>query len=616
MARRLLLALFALIFLSAMAMAALTAHWHMVTTSHFFILTDATEAKTRQAAMRLEQMQIIFGQLLSRDKIAASEPLDVLVLRGEDYAQAAPVRGSAGREGGFFIPGDDRNFIVLNADQPDGWRAVSREYASMLLNYNYPPAQPWFDEGFVQYFSSLKIGDKEGAIGGDPDGSFVAVLNSSDWIPLSDLFSQKISSGCNADMREKLFCAESWIVMHYLINNGRLSDVGPYFNAVVVHKTTVNAAIEQAFGMNAQQLQKSVEDYFHSHTKAGNAGSATASLEHPVPVPLFDVGLPSTLQDVLDSRAQALVAEMMIRLPERRDRAIKDINVLMNGDKTENSVEHRALAWLYIQQKDYPRALEELKDASELKNNDAWVLYYSSLIRYRQAQAKGKSYQGLENMFQEMRAVIEWNDQFAEAYDMLAMARLDGGGLNSAIDAMRSAVQLAPRNQGYLLHLAEIYMAAKKWDAATSLLDKLKAGDDPTLASAASQDLHDLPYLKKYGILPQDAAEAEQHAVYSQDSDEDDGPDAPAVPEKPKLDTRPVKFAKGMLLSVDCSKAPQATLKVLVAGKRMELLTEDFKSLVVVGASEPSCEWHDVHVAINYKAGKSGAGDLVSLELQ
>jgi tetratricopeptide (TPR) repeat protein len=617
MARRLLLASFAIILLSTMAVPAVTSHWHMVTTSDFYILTNATEGKTRQAAIRLEQMHIIFGQLLSRNKIVTSEPLDVMVLRDEDYVNAAPARTEgAAREGGFFIPGDDRNFIVLNADQPDGWRAISRQYAGMLLNYNYPPAQPWFDEGFVQYFSSLKIGEKEGAIGGDPDGSFVAALNSSDWIPIADLFSQKIVSGCNADMREKLFCAESWIVMHYLVNNGRLSDVGPYFNAVVVHKTPVNAAIEQAFGVNAQQLQKSVQDYFHSHTQPRNAGSPAASLEHPIPVPLSDVGLPSTLQDVLEARAQALVAEMMIRLPERRDRAIKDINVLMNGDKTENSVEHRALAWLYIQQNNYSQALEELKDASELKNNDAWVLYYSSIIRYRQAQAKGKSYQGLENMFQEMRAVIEWNDQFAEAYDMLAMARLDGGGINSAIDAIRSAVQLAPRNQRYILHFAEIYMAAKKWDAATSLLEKLKAGDDPALASAASQDLHDLPYLKKYGILPQDAAEAEQHAVYSQDSDEDDSPDAPAVPQIPMIDTRPVKFAKGTLLSVDCSKAPLATLKVLVAGKKLDLLTEDFKSLVVVGASEPSCEWHDVHVAINYKASKDGQGDLVSLELQ
>jgi tetratricopeptide (TPR) repeat protein len=617
MAHRLLLALFAFILLSATALSAPTDHWHMVTTSHFYILTNATEAKTRQAAMRLEQMQIIFGQLLSRDKIVTSEPLDVIVLRGEEYASAAPAHPEGpGREGGFFIPGDDRNFIVLNADQPDGWRGVSRDYALMLLNYNYPPAQPWFDEGFVQYFSSLKMGDKEGAIGGDPDGSFVATLNSSDWIPISDLFSQKVSSGCNSDMRKKLFCAESWIVMHYLINSQHLPDVGIYFNSVIVHKTSVDAAIEEAFRMDAQQLQKSVQDYFHSHIQPSNPGSAATTLEHPIPVPLSDVGLPSTLQDVLESRAQALVAEMMIRLPERRDRAIKDINVLMNGDKTENSVEHRALAWMYIQQKNYPQALEELKDASELKNNDAWVLYYSSLIRYRQAQAKGKSYQGLENMFQEMRAVIEWNAEFAEAYDMLAMARLDGGGINSAIDAIRSAVQLAPRNQGYVLHLAEIYMAAKKWDAATSLLDKLKAGDDPALASAASKDLDDLPYLKKYGILPQDAAEAEQHAVYSQDPDSDSGPDAPAAPEKPKLDTRPVKFVKGMLLSVDCSKAPQATLKVLVAGKKMDLLTEDFKSLVVVGASEPSCEWHDVHVAINYKAGKTGPGDLVSLELQ
>lgn len=596
--------------------------WRMITSSHFFVLTNVGEGPAREAALHLEQMRMVFGQLLSKEKIVTGEPLDVFVLRGEDYEKAVPLRdGRAVSMGGFFIPGEDRSYIVLNAEQSDGWRAVAHDYALMLLNYNYPPAQAWFDEGFAQYFAGMRMGEKEGSMGEDPDGSFVATLNSSPWIPIPQLFSRKNHPAhCSQDDHEKLFCAESWIVMHYLVNNDRLSDIGAYFGAVMLRKSPIDDAIKSAFGVPADQFEKAVRDYFHARQAGGSATTASSghapAFLHPVPPPITMLGFGSTQDSVEQSRGDALLAEMMIRMPERRDEAIKEINFLMNGDRTENSVEHRALAWLYIQEKKHDQAVEELKDAAELKSNDAWALYYSSLLKYKEAQASGKEYQGLENMFQEMRAVIDWYPEFAEAYNILAMARLDGGGINSATEAIRKAIALAPRNQSYVLHLAEIYMAAKKWDPAEVLLEQLKAGDDPTLAEAATTNLNNLPYLRKYGILPADAAEAEKRAVYSQGSDDDDDTPDPKPTEKPKADARPIKFLKGTLLSVDCSAAPGATLKVLAAGKRMVFKTDDYKSLVVVGADQTSCDWKNVPVAINYRARGTAAGDLVSLELK
>jgi tetratricopeptide (TPR) repeat protein len=622
MIRRFFFNLLLVLFLAAIpALAA--SPWRMITSSHFYVLTDAGETSGRRVALHLEQMHIIFGQLLSRDKLVTSEPLGVMALGGSAYENAVPFRnGQPSTAGGFFIPGDDRNYIVINAADDDGYRAVAHDYALMLLNYNYPPTQPWFDEGFAQYFSSLRLGAKDGSIGGDPDGTFVSVLSSVQWMPIPELFSAKKSDAkCDSNQQQKLFCAESWMVMHYLINNEKLPEIGSYFGLVMIQKLSVAEAIEKAFGMNAEQFEKAVQDYFHAHMQPSNTASAPQrSLAHPIPLPVEDVALAYNFQDVPEPRAQSLVAEMMIRLPERRDQAMKEINFLMNGDRTESSVQHRALAWLYIQNKDYPRAIEELKDASELKVNDAWVLYYSSLIKYREAQASGKEYRGLENMFQEMRAVIDWNPEFAEAYNMLAMARLDGGGLNSAIEAIRSAVQLAPRNQIYVLHLAEIYMAAKKWDQATPLLEKLKTTEDVAIAHTAAQDLTNLPYLKKYGILPQDAADAEQRAVYSQGSDDDadsnSNSDNSTQPEKAKPDTRPIKYLKGTLVSIDCSKSPEAALKVRSAGKTLTLHIADYKSMVVVGADQPSCEWHDIPVSVNYKDSGSGTGDLVSVEIK
>ena len=49
--------------------------------------------------------------------------------------------------------------------------------------------------------------------------------------------------------------------------------------------------------------------------------------------------------------------------------------------------------------------------------------------------------------------------------------------------------------------------------------------------------------------------------------------------------------------------------------KKLRFRTADYKSLLLIGAAQFSCDWKNVAVAVNYKSGNS-QGDLVSLELQ
>ena len=58
---------------------------------------------------------------------------------------------------------------MLNLFEDESWRAVAHDFAHMLLNYNYPPAQGWFDEGLAEYFSSIRVDNKQVEIGGDPE---------------------------------------------------------------------------------------------------------------------------------------------------------------------------------------------------------------------------------------------------------------------------------------------------------------------------------------------------------------------------------------------------------------------------------------------------------------
>ena len=234
---------------------------------------------------------------------------------------------------------------------------------------------------------------------------------------------------------------------------------------------------------------------------------------------------------------------------------------------------------------------------------------------------KGAKIQGLANMMESLHIVLQEFPDFAEAYDMLGWARLTGGGANAAIEAMKMAVELNPRDEDYKLRLARAYLAAKKFDEAKATLEQLKQSQNPQLAEQSKKILIDLPFLEKYGVPPLEEAQAHKSAEVepkqSTDSDEENSDPAPAKPpaKEAQMDQRPVKFLKATLLSVDCSHQPEALLKVTGEGKSLRLIVQDYNNLAVIGAGEFSCEWKGVPVNVNYKAGGKADGDLVSIEI-
>lgn len=625
--------------------------WVRMSSAHFSVLTDADEKKRGEVILRLEQMRDIFSQLFRKAKLRLPEPLEVIALRSdEEYIRVAPLRqGRPIAAPGFFLPGEDRNYIVLDLAAEDSWRAVSHESARLLLNFNYPPTKDWFDEGFAQYFSSLCLGDTQAQIGGDPTQnlpwehtlpgessavpnspkSFVELLNRQ-WIAVPDLF--KMHGGSAG--YPPLFYAQSWIVMHYLLSQNKLSEAGAYFGLVEIERVPVEQAIQQAFGVTAAQFEQAVRDYFHSlpwarapeNNKPAGAASATNSVyQFPVPVAAGQVG--SSVKDMTDAQAQALMAEMSIRLPEHREQGEKDLQTVISDPKTEGSIAHRGLAWVHMERKEFDQANQELARATELDSHDPWARYYLALVKFRAAQSSRSSIQGVSNMVQDLLAVLDWNPDFAEAHNMLAMARLQGGGVHAAMDSIRVAIELSPRNQQYLLNSAQIDLAGKKWDDATVVLNRLKDSLDPQISQAARKSLEDLPTLKKYGVLPQPSTSSEPASAASNipakteplssagKGEEDATPDQSA-PAEPELDKRKVQYLRGKLISVDCSKGSAAILTVRANSRTVKLRTENYKSLLLVGADEFSCEWADRPVVVNYKAGGKADGDLVSVEIQ
>jgi tetratricopeptide (TPR) repeat protein len=247
-----------------------------------------------------------------------------------------------------------------------------------------------------------------------------------------------------------------------------------------------------------------------------------------------------------------------------------------------------------------------------------WIRYYLAVLKYRIAKAKHAEIQGLPNMLQDLRAVLDWYPEFADAYDLMAVARNVGGSSVSAMQAERAAMQLSPRNQEYVYHLAEIYVEAKKWEAARAMLDRLKTSSNQQVAAEAREQLSRLTNEQKYGIsvaaAPKYTPQSSPFDVLEQDAEKR----AAAAQSTPSSggDKRAAKFLQGRLVGVDCSQSPAAVLTVASGGTVLKLRTPDYKSLLLIGADSFSCGWSDRMVSVNYKPGGASDGDLVSVELR
>jgi tetratricopeptide (TPR) repeat protein len=631
--------------------------WIEVHTAHFSVLTDGGEKRGREVALRMEQMRSVFGELLMKDKLKMSVPVTVIALKSDkQYGLVAPTKQNMA--GGFYVPGYDRVYIVLNLFEMEPWRAIAHPLGHYFLNYNYPPAQGWFDEGMAEYFGAVQIG-KEINIGGDPElapewhedifdnmmrdpnlpQSLTQLANSPVWISMVDLFTMKHDgSGLHEGSHNTMYYAQSWMVMHYLLSKKKMPEVGTYFDLVLNQKVPVDKAIVQAFDLTPSQMEEAVKAYFKSlgsnlgvaldqaKKPVANPGDIPQPDHFPAPFGTDEVGMAVT--SVPEPEAKAVIGDVMARIPEHRDQALRDLQQLA-ADPKGNEAARRGLARDHLEQKLFDSTSEELDKATETNPRDPWIWYYRSVLKYRKAQATRQNMQGLANLMQDLRAVVDWYPDLADAYNMLGVARVEGGGIISALEAQKQAIALAPRNLEYQFNLGQIYVAGKKWDQAREVFTRLKEGSDRQASSAAKKQLEDLATLEKYGVRPQRPGETEAPAGAAStpsapasapkpSTDASEDADSEAAPKPPPVkpgSTGPVLFLKGKIVTSDCTKTPEAAITVLSGMTTYTMHVSDYKTLVVVGEDQFSCDWKNRPVSVNYRATGKREGEVVSIEV-
>jgi tetratricopeptide (TPR) repeat protein len=580
------------------------AQWVEVKSPHFSVVTDAGEKRGREVAVRFEQMRAVFGTLLVKTNVNLPVPLQIIAFRGtKEMRQFAPLfRGKPIEVAGLFQFSDDRSFILLDMSTVDPWRVVFHEYAHQLLNGNTSgQLQPWFDEGFAEYFSTIKVAGKDADVGLPPEGD-VEILRQISWLKISDLFQvQQNSSTYNeSGDHRSAFYAESWLVMHFLYDRQILAKCAQYFDLAVDKKVPVAQAVQQAFGMTPEAWDKQLRQYFTSGT--------VKYYKLPTLPGIETTGYTTTALSFAD--AKAVLADMHLHSPDYQEKAIEEFQDVLTLDPN-NVAALRGLGYAYLGKQNFNTAADYFQKASALNSKDPRVLYYSAVLRNKE-MVNTDPHQ-LETTQKELESSIALDPNFADAYSLLAFVFQSQGKYSEATQAMLHAVAINPRNDNYQYNLSQIYLASQNVEAAVPILGRLKSStSNPQIAMMASTSLVQVEAYKN--AMKSQGTEGQPMALRLRS--ESSAPPEEEPEAHPPAHVTPAEFLKGKVIAVDCSSPPSAVLTVSVGNKTWQMRTQNRDHLILIGADQWSCEWRNRNVAVNYRQSGEQQGDIISLELQ
>lgn len=593
--------------------------WIEVNSPHFSIVTDGGEKRAHDVATRFEQMRIAFGALFQKVSVNTA-PLQIIAFRNnKELRQYAPLYGGKPIElAGFFLgngghgsPGasSDRQFIALDLSGEDNWGTVFHEYAHLLINSNFPPSPVWFDEGFAEYCSSLKVDKKQIAIGlVKPE--LPELLSQSSWLRLVDLFSvQHDSKIYNRDDRRSIFYAQSWLTVHFFMTQGMMKQVSAYVRLTQDQHVPIPDAIRTAFGMEPEVLQRTIEAYFRS-------GSA---MYFRMPAPPGSDAITFTSHPLNDLDVKSVMADLDYHSRDYRQRGLAEFQEII-ATQPDNVIANRALGYEALQKNDWEKAGEYFKRAVSRDVKDPQVHYLFASMLYRKGMSGNAD--DLATMKKELNTAITLEPGYADAYNLLGMTLTFAGEQEQAVAALNKAIALNPRNPFYTGNLANAYLRARDFDHAIPLLQQLQSSPEPQIAAMAAQQLQQAQNYQ--AALNRQSSSGDVRVETSSgvvDSDADSSQPSESAHDAHSADKGQEALSmKGTLVSVDCSSRP--VFVVASGGKNWKLFLARNQSLQIRGDVKSMggnpCTLKNRKVTVTYRKSKSedNQGELLSLQLE
>ena len=215
----------ALVSLGSTAVFPAAAPWVRVESPNFVVFGEAGDARTREYAAEFERFREAIGRIIPG--VAPRPAVPAIVFIFKDTSSFAPYlplyQGRPVDVAGYFAGGASLDVIMMTAASREAaLRTIFHEYSHLVtlsVNRGLPP---WLAEGLAEYYSTFEVrSNGRRAVLGRLIPSHLDLLNRQREraLPLEQLIAVAHDSPLyNEGSRRSLFYAQSWALVHMLLN--------------------------------------------------------------------------------------------------------------------------------------------------------------------------------------------------------------------------------------------------------------------------------------------------------------------------------------------------------------------------------------------------------------
>jgi tetratricopeptide (TPR) repeat protein len=391
--------------------------WFEVESKNFRVAGNAPTKQLRRIAVDLEEIRRQFLTVFPK-KAVSTVPTTIIVFRND---RSFRMFADSSRPAGGVYRDADRNYIALNAGEKHR-RSVYHDYVHTLIGNHVLPL--WIREGLAEYYGSIEseryaIGEDRTLQIGYPIYSHAKQLRDRSFIPVDKLFSMTDDS--------PVFVAESWALVHMLLNNGSNDFLKRLLELLLDGKPAAQS-FEAVYDAAPARVDVLLKDYIQSSKKSGWSYTR-------IPYCLCDSKPNDWLQFNFD-RTLSYIKDLGERklTPAQVHFYLGDL-LLHRGSLQEASAyledavsldpqfaaAHASLGVLRIRQERFDDAKEHIDRAMALgSDNPLPYMFYARLIRQGAPASAELTDEQLQNMQTALSKAVRFGTNLNEAADMLS----------------------------------------------------------------------------------------------------------------------------------------------------------------------------------------------------
>jgi len=466
-------------------------NWTSVRSQNFQLVGNASEKDIRLVANRLEQFRSVFALLFPTTKLTSPVPTTVIVFKSDGSYKPFKVNQNVA---GYFQPGEDVNYITLTAEtasEEHPFRTIFHEYVHLLIENTMGPTVPvWFNEGLAEYYSTFEITDENRkVILGDLIRNHVLYLRETKFLPLRTLLAVDHKSPYyNEGNKMNIFYAESWMLMHYLLqgeHQKRRSQL-VHFLELLRSNTTIDDAFQQAFQINLEAFEKDFRAYVQGAKYMATAVTFEKKLD-------FDSEMQSA--PLTEAEAQAYLGDLLLHTHRLSDAEIRLQQALTLNP--ELPMAETSFGMLRFRQGRLADARQYLEKAVAGNSQNYLAHFYyayalSGLTLEGSQVVSSYSSEEAAKMRAELKKAIELKSDFPESYALLGFINVvRNEEVDETIALLKHALTISRAGQRVPFMLAQLYMRKENFAEARQLLEPIARNSPNPQMKLEAQSLLD-----------------------------------------------------------------------------------------------------------------------------